>query len=118
MSFFPVIELFDRLAIAEIKWLKTKANVKELVWYEDQVEKYDLTKIADLYDQLKQIHREIWDLEAELKSGHEQDLPLEEIGRRAIAIRNKNNERIKVKNAMADILGDPVKEIKKDHLSE
>ena len=118
MSFFPVIELFDRLAIAEIKWLKTKANEKELVWYEGQAEKYDLTKIADLYNQLKQIHMDIWELEAELKSGHEDQLPLEEIGRRAIAIRNKNNERIKIKNAIADRLGDSVKEIKKDHLSE
>ena len=118
MSFFPVIELFDRLAIAEVKWSRTQSNQEELAWYKTQVLVYDTDLIQEQYQTLKQIHNEIWALEAELKSGHEEQLPLEEIGRRAIAIRNKNNERIKIKNAIADLLGDNVKEIKKDHLSE
>ena len=118
MSFFPVIELFDRLAIAEVKFKKTRANEQELIWYQRQVQDFDLTAVSNLYDDLKEIHYEIWLLEAELKSGKEEELPLEEIGRRAIAIRNKNNKRIRIKNAMADLLGDSIQEIKKDHLSE
>ena len=118
MSFFPVIELFDRLAIAEVKFKKTRANEQELIWYQRQVQDFDLTAVSNLYDDLKEIHQEIWVLEAELKSGKEEELPLEEIGRRAIAIRNKNNKRIRIKNAMADLLGDSIQEIKKDHLSE
>ena len=118
MSFFPVIELFDRLAIAEVKFKKTRANEQELIWYQRQVQDFDLTAASNLYDDLKEIHQEIWALEAELKSGKEEELPLEEIGRRAIAIRNKNNKRIRIKNAMADLLGDSIQEIKKDHLSE
>ena len=118
MSFFPVIELFDRLAIAEVKFKKTRANEQELIWYQKQVQDFDLTAVSNLYDDLKEIHQEIWALEAELKSGKEEELPLEEIGRRAIAIRNKNNKRIRIKNAMADLLGDSIQEIKKDHLSE
>ena len=118
MSFFPVIELFDRLAIAEVKFKKTRANEQELIWYQRQVQDFDLTVVSNLYDDLKEIHYEIWLLEAELKSGKEEELPLEEIGRRAIAIRNKNNKRIRIKNAMADLLGDSIQEIKKDHLSE
>lgn len=118
MSFFPVIELFDRLAIAEVKWERTQANREELAWYKTQVLSYDTSLIQKQYQTLKQIHNEIWSLESELKSGHEDQLSLEEIGRRAIAIRNKNNERIKIKNEIADTLGDSVKEIKKDHLSE
>ena len=118
MSFFPVIELFDRLAIAEVKFKKTQANERELIWYQKQVQDFDLTVVSNLYDDLKEIHYEIWLLEAELKSGKEEELPLEEIGRRAIAIRNKNNERIRIKNAMADLLGDGIREVKRDHLSE
>ena len=118
MSFFPVIELFDRLAIAEVKFKKTRANEQELIWYQRQVQDFDLTAVSNLYDDLKEIHQEIWALEAELKSGKEEELPLEEIGRRAIAIRNKNNKRIRIKNAMADLLGDSIQEIKTDHLSE
>lgn len=113
---FPIIELYDRLAIAEVKWEKTKANKEELDWY---MEHCSVTEeVKELYEDLKNIHRQIWSLEAELKSGREHELSLEEIGRRAIIIRNKNNERIKIKNTIAERLGDSVKEIKKEHLSE
>ena len=115
---FPVIELVDRLAIAEIKFERTKANEQELLWYMNQALRIDVSKIVDEYEELKRIHNRIWDLEAELKTGRESELSLEEIGRRAIAIRNHNNKRIALKNTMAEKLNCSVKEIKKDHLSE
>ena len=115
---FPVIELVDRLAIAEIKFERTKANEQELLWYMNQALRIDVSKIVDEYEELKRIHNRIWDLEAELKTGRESELSLEEIGRRAIAIRDHNNKRIALKNTMADKLNCSVKEIKKDHLSE
>jgi hypothetical protein len=115
---FPIIELVDRLAIAEIKFKRTKANENELLWYMNEAIRLDLTKIVDEYEDLKQIHDEIWELEAELKTGREAELNLEEIGRRAIAIRDHNNKRVKLKNIMAEKLNCSVREIKKDHLSE
>ena len=115
---FPIIELIDRLAIAEVKFQRTGANKEELLWYKDQALQVDLDKIVNEYQDLKRIHNEIWNLEAELKSGHEADLALEEIGRRAIAIRDHNNKRVALKNAIAEKLECPVREIKKDHLSQ
>lgn len=115
---FPIIELVDRLAIAEIKFKRTKANEEELLWYMNEAIRIDLTQIVDEYEDLKHIHNEIWELEAELKTGREAELSLEEIGRRAIAIRDYNNKRVKLKNAMAEKLNCPVREIKKDHLSQ
>lgn len=115
---FPIIELVDRLAIAEVKFQRTKANKAELLWYKDQALYIDLSKITNEYENLKRIHNEIWELESELKTGREDELSLEEIGRRAIAIRNHNNKRIALKNIMAEKLNCPVREIKKDHLSE
>ena len=115
---FPVIELVDRLAIAEVKFQRTKANEEELLWYMNQALRIDLTQIVDEYEDLKRIHNEIWELEAELKTGREAELSLEEIGRRAIAIRDHNNKRIKLKNTIAEKLNCPVREIKQDHLSE
>ena len=115
---FPVIELVDRLAIAEIKFKRTKGNEEELLWYMNQALHLDLTRIVDEYEDLKHIHNEIWELESELKSGSESELALEEIGRRAIAIRNHNNKRVALKNLMAQKLNCPVREIKQDHLSE
>jgi hypothetical protein len=116
---FPVIELIDRLAIADVKFKRTKgANEDELTWYLNQALPYDLTEVEDLYANLVSIHNQIWELESELKTGREAELPLEEIGRRAIAIRDWNNQRIRVKNAIAERLECTVREIKQDHLSE
>jgi hypothetical protein len=115
---FPIIELIDRLAIAEVKFQRTRANEQELLWYKDQALYIDINKIVNEYEDLKRIHNEIWNLEAELKSGREAELALEEIGRRAIAIRNHNNKRVALKNIMAEKLNCPVREIKKEHLSE
>ena len=115
---FPIIELVDRLAIAEIKFKRTKANEEELLWYMNQALRIDLSLIVDEYEQLKEIHNEIWELEGLLKTGREAELGLEEIGRRAIAIRDHNNKRVALKNIIAEKLGCAVREIKKDHLSE
>jgi hypothetical protein len=116
---FPVIELIDRLAIANIKFQRTAgANLEELDWYSDQVARFDLESVADLYKDLIRIHNEIWELESLLKTGREQELGLEEIGRRAVKIRDWNNKRIAIKNQIAEKLGCVVREIKKDHLSQ
>ena len=118
MSFFPISELVDRYAIARIKFDRTQANQDELDFYATQIASIDLTKINKELDELSQIHTHIWELESELKSGVEHRLSLEEIGRRAIVIRDWNKKRITAKNVIADKLGSSVKEIKKDHLSE
>jgi hypothetical protein len=115
---FPVIELIDRLAIAEVKFQRTGANQEELSWYMNQATKLDLDNIHQLYNKLVEIHNQIWDLESELKTGREAELPLEEIGRRAIAIRDHNNQRVALKNLIAEHLGCRVREIKQDHLSQ
>jgi hypothetical protein len=115
---FPIIELVDRYAIAKLKFDKTQANNDELDFYGNQLESFDLTQIQNELTELYNIHSRIWSLESELKTGREAELPLEEIGRRAIAIRDHNNKRIALKNLMAEKLGCGVREIKKDHLSE
>lgn len=116
---FPIIELIDRLAIADVKFKRTNgANKEELDWYTNQALAYNLSNVQDLYLSLVSIHNHIWNLESELKTGKESELPLEEIGRRAIAIRDWNNQRIQIKNTIAEQLNCPVREIKKEHLSE
>jgi len=118
MSFFPVIELVDRYAIAQLKWDKTQANAEELHFYQAQMIQYEIELVKSEIDELYEIHSTIWSLESELKTGKEQELPLEEIGRRAIAIRDWNNKRIRLKNLIAEKLGCAVREIKQDHASE
>ena len=120
MEFLPVLELIDRLCIARVKYQRTAgANQIELDWYEERYQQ--LPQSAELDSDIQamtDIHHAIWDLEWQLKSGVEQMLSLQEIGRRAIAIRDFNNKRISYKNSIATILNHPVKEIKQDHLAD
>ena len=119
MSFFPVIELVDRYTIALLKHEKTNDNQQELDWYTQHLQTYDVSSIQEDLVSLYNIHKQIWSLEAELKAGKENNLSLEEIGRRAIKIRNWNHERIALKNTMAEKLNrDDVREKKFEHLSE
>jgi hypothetical protein len=126
MEFLPVLELIDRLCIARIKHERTKgANQDELDWYEDKyrqlIEIMDTRQRATLDHNIQEItviHNRIWDLEWQLKSGVEHLLPLDEIGRRAIAIRDWNNRRITYKNSIAELFGLKMREIKTDHLSD
>lgn len=118
MSFFPISELVDRYTIARLKFDRTQANQDEVDFYNTQITSIDITRINKELDELFEIHDHIWNLESELKSGVEHQLSLEEIGRRAIEIRDWNKKRIQIKNLIADKLGSSVKEIKKDHLSE
>lgn len=120
MEFLPVLELIDRLCIARVKYQRTNgANQVELDWYEDKYQQLPQSAELDADIQaMTDIHHAIWDLEWQLKSGVEQMLSLQEIGRRAIAIRDFNNKRIAYKNSIATLLGHPVKEIKQDHLAD
>jgi len=119
IEFLPALELVDRLCIARVKFERTKgANQVELDWYENQFAKLPQSEELNRdIAAMTEIHNAIWDLEWQLKSGVEQQLSLEEIGRRAIRIRDHNNKRITYKNSIAKLLGHPVTELKQDHLS-
>lgn len=118
MEFFPIGELIDRYCIAKLKFERTGKNHLELSFYQDRMISVDVKKIEREIDELYTVHKEIWDLESLLKSGLEEHLPLEEIGERSIMIRNWNKKRIEIKNKIAEILQDPIREIKQDHISE
>jgi hypothetical protein len=126
MEFLPVLELIDRLCIARIKHERTQgANQAELDWYQERYQQLIGTLDADqraILDhniaEITVIHNRIWDLEWQLKSGVEHLLPLDEIGRRAIAIRDWNNKRITYKNSIAALFILEMREIKTDHLSD
>lgn len=126
MQFLPELELIDRLCIARVKYQRTTGgNQDELDWYEDRYQELVQDLTAEQIDQLNKdideitkIHNQIWNLEWQLKSGVEHLLPLDEIGRRAIAIRDWNNRRISYKNSIAALFGLKLREIKTDHLSD
>ena len=110
---FPVIELVDRYTIARVKHRRTSgANQAELDFYTQQMQNLDLDQISQELAELERIHDEIWDLEDDFKKGRVDQVPLTEIGRRAIAIRDLNNHRIQYKNTIAEKTGSVIREIK------
>jgi len=115
---FPVIELVDRYSIAKLKFDKTQANASELEFYKNLLDQFDTKAIEFDLLHLYEIHAEIWQLESDLKTGTESNLPLEEIGRRAIKLRDWNNRRIALKNVLAEKLNWGIRETKHDHLSQ
>ncbi len=126
MKYLPELELIDRLCIARIKFERTSGgNQDELDWYETQYRELitelspeQLTRLQNDIAEITKIHNKIWDLEWQLKSGVEHLLELDEIGRRAIAIRDWNNRRITYKNSIAALFNLKMREIKTDHLSD
>ena len=110
---FPVIELVDRYTIARVKFIKTLGhNAEEVKFYQAQVDKLKIELIHKELIELETLHYQIWALEDDFKKCRLDGVDLAEIGRRALAIRDLNNSRIALKNKMAELLQDPVREIK------
>jgi len=70
-----------------------------------------------LVSQLYDIHKNIWNLEADIRQS-KLDNDEMEVGRRAIQIRNWNKQRIVLKNELNQLVGEGFQEVKKDHASE
>ena len=116
---FPIIEIVDRYTIAVVKHKKTNgANQEELDFYIEQMQEVNLDLQHQLILELIDHHSYVWSLEDDFKKNRVDGLPLEEIGRIAIAVRDQGFKRTQLKNTLAALLNDSVKEIKQDHSSE
>ena len=108
-----LIELVDRYCIAKLKFQKIGNNLEEVDFYTEQMSKFKVDDVEQEINELIEIHREIWDMEDDFKKCVvELKYPLEEIGRRAILIRDINIKRYHLKNKIAEKLNDPIREKK------
>ena len=115
---FPVIEIVDRYTIAVVKHEKTNgANQEELDFYLEQMEEANINPSDVKVIELIEHHRYVWSLEDDFKKAKIDALPLEEIGSRALHIRDIGYRRVDLKNALAEMVNDPVREIKKNHVT-
>ena len=110
---FPVMELVDRYTIAQVKYDRTGGkNQAELDFYERQMSGIDKILIWDELQAFKILHDKIWSLEDDFKKCRIDGTDLAEVGQRALEIRDYNNFRVQLKNAVAEKLNDPVREVK------
>lgn len=110
---FPVIEIVDRYAVAVVKHTNTNgANNEELEFYYEQMRRININTGHQLVRDLIAHHAYVWTLEDDFKKGRIDNKPLEEIGRIAILVRDQGYERTRIKNELAELVGDPIREIK------
>jgi uncharacterized protein YxjI len=117
---YPISEILDRYSIALLKKERLKIdNDKELNDLSNEIDNYrKINKIVDEYIvNLKEINGKIWDLEFDIRKGKEGILGLEEVGRRAILIRENNKIRVGYKNEIVEIFNTGYKDIKMNHIS-
>lgn len=120
MYIYPISELLDKISITELKVQRIGEEVckNEYNFLMEQLKHYDFIEKYDYIQKLKEINAKIWDLEADIRSCKEEELGLEEVGRRAIAIRKINKQRISLKNEIVEKTNSGFKDIKMNHGSE
>jgi len=119
----PLPEILDRMSIVKLKIERIgEPHLKqEYEEYENAISDFKNKGVEIKQEWLDELHRingEIWDLESDIRKGKENLLGLEEVGRRAIRIREKNKERIALKNKIVDETNLGFKDVKMNHASE
>lgn len=115
----PASEMADRLSIAILKHERTNNDMtSEIETYWKYLKAREYSNIEEFVEKLKEVNGRIWDLEADIRQGKEAELGLEEVGRRAIAIRGLNKIRVGYKNEMVELYSEGFKDIKVNHGSE
>ena len=119
----PLAEVIDRFVIVKLKKerIKTEDKTDEHEHYKKVLEDYKNKGIdikQEWIERLYDANGKIWDLESDLRKGKEGLLGLEEVGRRAIKIREINKIRISIKNEIVEATGSGFKDIKMNHASQ
>jgi len=122
MMEIPLAELIDRYSIMRLKAERIGDPYlnNELVVLQHSIDRYKErgTLVSEEWIQkLYEINGKMWDLEYDIRKGKEGELGLEEVGRRALLIRDLNKQRVSVKNEIADMTGSGFKDIKMNHAS-
>ncbi len=118
---YNVGDLIDRLSILSRKiYFGEEIAISEHRYLEQQLVQASLPgKLITNVIRVTQMNIEIWNLEHEMRKCAEgtSNVSLEEVGRRAIKIRDLNRKRIEYKNIINDIAGNNFRETKVNHLS-
>jgi hypothetical protein len=121
----PICEICDRMTIAMLKLTNLPDDEIDKTLLKKQIAHYregidpDDKPLAQLIRDLHAANASIWKAEHELRSGFERNLGLEEVGRRAVVIRDCNRVRVRIKNEITRYAGQPeFLDCKSNHLSE
>ena len=105
----PLSEIIDRYTITLLKSERTDENVsEELAAYNKELPDTDIAQT--FVDRMYEINGKIWETEGDIRKGV--DMPLDEVGRLAIKVRELNQVRYGIKGEIVDEFAEGFKEIK------
>ncbi len=119
----PLSEVLDRMSILKLKIERIGEPhlIEEMKAYKKALDEFREKGILikqEWIDELYDLNGQIWDIESDIRRGKEGELGLEEVGRRAIAIRKINSKRVAIKNKIVEESGHGFKDVKMNHASE
>ncbi len=109
----PICELCDRLTIAQLKLTRLPDDEINKTLLQKQIDYYasgvDLNQpeLKKRIDELLEINGKMWDAEWAIRKGLDEALGLEEIGKRALLIRDLNKKRVAIKNQITNLVNQP-----------
>jgi len=111
----PLSEILDRYTITKLKSERTNEDVsEELKTYKAEIDKpiysEKSNQIISFIDRLYGINGQLWDTEKDIRNGV--DMPLKEVGRLALKVRDLNCKRNEIKAEVVDVFAEGFKEIK------
>ena len=105
----PLSEIIDRYTITLLKSERTDEDVsEELAAYKKELPDNGISQT--FIDRMYEINGKIWETEADIRKGV--DIPLDEVGRLAIKVRELNQIRNGIKGEIVDEFAEGFKEIK------
>ena len=105
----PLSEIIDRYTITLLKSERTDEDVsEELTAYKKEIPDGD--SVDTFIDRMYEINGKIWDTEGDIRRGV--DMPLEEVGRLALIVRDLNQIRNGIKGEIVDQFAEGFKEIR------
>lgn len=109
-------DLVDRFSIVKLKSERTDVDCSaEFTALVIEINKTE--GLMQYVEELYTVNGMIWDLESDIRRGKEGELGLEEVGRRAIAIRELNSKRVASKNKINTFYNSGFIETKINHAS-
>ena len=111
----PLSEILDRYTITKLKSERTNEDIsEELRTYKREIGHPDYAErsnqIKSFIDKLYVINGQLWDTEKDIRNGV--DMPLKEVGRLALQVRDLNCQRNEIKAEIVDAFSEGFKEIK------
>jgi hypothetical protein len=117
---YPLNELIDRYTIHMLKHERTsESQDRALGDFLEAMREFGRHELFEPYIQrLYEINGLMWDAEAAIRGGQDEGLGLEEIGRRALRIRDLNRRRVEVKNEIVDRFRSGYRDVKVNYALE